>query len=86
MSIAGDILGGEARGTIGSESGVTLGDYSGSVLVCASKETSYWRALMVGWPRDKKDVAGARLLSLCLRSSKAAAILSGDDAEGNGNF
>ena len=49
-------------------------------------DRSCFRASLVGWPRDKEGAAGVGLSSSCLRSSKAATILSWNDVEGGGNF
>ena len=78
MSTAGD--------TRGSGSGGTLGSITGEGLVAGNMVMSCLRASLVGWLWDKEGDAGVGLSSSCLKSSKAAAILSWDDVAGRGNF
>ena len=76
------VEGGSGMSTIGD----TLGSESGEDLVVGNMVRSFLRASLGGWPLYSEDVAGVGLSSSCLRSSKAAAILSWDEVVEWGNF
>ena len=65
-----------AGDTLGSESGGTLGGGSLGGLVSGNMVKSFLRASFVGWLLESEGMAGVGLQSSCLRSSRAAAVLS----------
>ena len=59
--------------------GGTLGSVSAGGLVVGNMVKRFLRASLVGWPQEGEGRVGVGLQSLCLRSSRAAVILSWDD-------
>ena len=79
ISPGGGTLGSESGGPLGNGSGGTLGSVSALGLVAGKTVKSCLRASLVGFPLESEGVAGEGFRSSCLRSSRAAAILSFDD-------
>ena len=76
ISPGGGTLGSESGGPLGNGSGGTLGSVSAVGLAARNMVKSFLRASLVGWPLESEGVAGEGSRSSCLRSSRAAAILS----------